>query len=54
MIADATELLRSLEHFLPYIATLAAIGAFWVSWREVGRNNKVFVKLMVSMTLYDN
>jgi len=33
------------ERTLPYIATLAALGAWWVSWREARRNNRVIVKL---------
>ncbi len=31
--------------FLPWIATIFALGAWWVSWRESRRNNRVIVKL---------
>jgi len=34
-----------LTEILAFVATIVALGAFWVSWREVRRNNKVIVKL---------
>ena len=33
------------ERTLPYLATIAALGAWWVSWRESRRGNRVIVKL---------
>ena len=30
---------------LNYVTTIVALGAFWISWREVRRNNKAIVRL---------
>jgi len=38
MIANLTEKMA-------FIAAIAALGAWWISWREVRRNNRIIVKL---------
>jgi len=35
----------NLTETLALVAAIAALGAFWVSWREARRNNRVIVKL---------
>lgn len=38
-------MLANLTDSLPYAATIFALGAWFVSWREARRNNKIIVKL---------
>jgi hypothetical protein len=40
------------ERTLPYLATIAALGAWWVSWREARRNNRAILKLTEFSSCY--